>query len=356
MAERVMQADVSVLPSDPSVAIDLSSPAEPRDFGVVPGLVWAFRIRADGSAEPLPVGEPIERHRDGGLWLHINLADARAAEWLGKVDLPAPALAMLISRDRHQQLHASGSCIYGIFADFVKQIEGASDEVGHLRFVMTERLLISGRHHALTCVESARTVIEQGGRRLPRVAALLELIIEHVSDAFDQLADNLVTELDQIEESLTRGSYNAERPKLSRVRQTGAKLHRQLSGLRTLFHRLEQDDTEDLSPPLRLAAGKIAQRLDALDHDIVELRHRAHLLQDEIAAGTAEATNRNLHALAVLTALFLPPTLVTGVFGMNTKGLPFSEMETAFVWAAALMAGSAIAVYWVMRRMGVFRS
>src|SRR5262249_46251863 len=156
--------------------------------------------------------------------------------------------------------------------------------------------------------ESARTAIEQGGRRLPRVAALLELIIEHVSDAFDQLADNLVTELDQIEGSLTRGSYAAERPKLSRVRQTGAKLHRQLAGLRTLFHRLEQDDVEDLSPPLRLAAGKIAQRLDALDHDLVEMRHRAQLLQEEIAASTAEASNRKLHALAVLTALFLPPT------------------------------------------------
>jgi zinc transporter len=355
MLERVMEAELSMLPSDPSVVIDLSAPAEPRDLGVVPGLVWAFRIHVDGTTQSLPVDQPIERHRDGGLWLHFNLAHVRAAEWLSGAKLPAPALAMLLSRDRHQQLHASASCVYGIFADFMKRIEGASDEVGHLRFVMTERLLISGRHHALTCVESARVAIEQGGRRLPHVAALPELIIEHVTDAFDQLTDNLVTELDLIESNLTRGSYNAERPRLSRVRQTSAKLHRQLSGLRTLFHRLEQDGTEDLNPPLRLVAGKIAQRLDALDHDIVELRHRAHLLQEEIVAATAEATNRNLHVLAVLTALFLPPTLVTGVFGMNTKGLPFTDMEQAFLWAAAIMIGSALAVYLLMRRIGIFK-
>jgi zinc transporter len=128
-----------------------------------------------------------------------------------------------------------------------------------------------------------------------------------------------------------------------------------LAGLRTLFHRLERDGTEDLPPPLRFAAGKLAQRLDALDHDVVELRHRAHLLQEEIAAAVAEATNRNLHALAILTALFLPPTLITGIFGMNTKGLPFSEMETAFLWTSALMAASAMAVYLVMRRLGIFR-
>jgi zinc transporter len=220
---------------------------------------------------------------------------------------------------------------------------------------MTERLLISGRHHALTCVESAREAIEQGGRRLPDVAALLELIVEHVGDAIDQLVDTLAAELDQIESRLAGGSRNAERPKLTRVRQGSARLHRQLLGLRTLFHRLERDSTDGLQPPLRLAAGKLAQRLDALDHDIVEMRHRAHLLQEEIAAATAEATNRNLHALAILTALFLPPTLVTGIFGMNTKGLPFSDIEEAFLWAAAIMASSAVAVYLLMRRIGVFK-
>jgi len=38
--------------------------------------------------------------------------------------------------------------------------------------------------------------------------------------------------------------------------------------------------------------------------------------------------------------LFLPPTLITGIFGMNTKGLPFTDMETAFLWASALMVAS----------------
>ena len=217
-----MEAQVSTRPSDPSIVVDLERPEERKDFGVVPGLVWAFRIREDGSAESLPTDQPIERHRGGGFWLHLNLADVRATEWLETMQLPAPALAMLLSRDRHQQLHATASCIYGIFADFVKRVDGSGDDVGHLRFAMTERLLISGRHHALTCVESAREAIEQGGRRLPDVAALLELIVEHVGDAIDQLVDTLAAELDQIESRLAGGSRNAERPKLTRVRQGSA--------------------------------------------------------------------------------------------------------------------------------------
>ena len=46
----------------------------PRD--ITPGLVWAFRFHADGCAEPIAPGEPIDAHDHAGwLWLHFNLAE-----------------------------------------------------------------------------------------------------------------------------------------------------------------------------------------------------------------------------------------------------------------------------------------
>jgi zinc transporter len=326
-----------------------------ESFGVVPGLVWAFRIHDDGTADPLPLDQAIEHRHDGWLWLHLNLADLRAVAWVRSANLPAAASELLLSRDTHQQLHAADGFIYGLFADLVQGIEGCGEDIGHLRFVMSERLLISGRRQALSSVASARDTITRGGRRLPHVAALLELIVEHVGDAMDRLADALASELDQIEDSLALRTHGVERARLSRVRRTAVKLHRQLSGLRILFHRLERQGMEDLKPQLRVAAGRLAQRLDALDHEIMEMRDRARLLQEEITALAAEETNRHLYVLSILTTLVLPPTLVTGVFGMNLKGLPFVETEDGFLWAAALMVASALAVYLLLRRIGAFK-
>jgi hypothetical protein len=59
--------------------------------------------------------------------------------------------------------------------------------------------------------------------------------------------------------------------------------------------------------------------------------------------------------LTIVTTLFLPPTLVIGVFGMNTKGLPLTDVETGFLWAAALMVCSSLLVYLIMRRIGIFK-
>ena len=68
-----------------------------------------------------------------------------------------------------------------------------------------------------------------------------------------------------------------------------------------------------------------------------------------------EESNRHLHALSVVTMMLLPPTLVTGIFGMNTKGLPFTDNESAFLWASALLIGSAVLAYLIMRRLGIVR-
>jgi len=322
---------------------------------VVPGLVWAFRLHSDGSAESLPVDTPIEFSHDGRLWLHFNLTDARARQWLAAAEIPVLARELLVSHDNYQQLHTIDNCVYGVFSDLVRDIDTATEDTGFLRFAMTERLLISGRYQALCSVDATRRVLE-GGHRVSNVAALLEKIIDEVADTMDRMADKIGNELDSIEERILAGEAKSEmRSDLGKSRRTCVRLHRQLAGLRVLFHRLEQKNTDNLHPEIRLHAGKLAQRLDGLDHDIVELRERSRLLEEEIRFKMEEESNRHLHTLSVVTTLLLPPTLVTGIFGMNTKGLPLTDVESGFLWAAALMIGVSGLAYLIMRRLGIVK-
>ena len=325
------------------------------DHGMLPGLVWAFRLHHDGNAEPLPVDAPIEIGHEGRLWLHFNLADARTRPFLASLQIPAPARELLLSRDSFQQLHIVDHCVYGVFSDLVRDIDSPTEETGFLRFTMTERLLISGRHRALCAVDATRRVLESG-HRVDTVAALLEKIVDEVADTMDRMVDRFGTEIDGIEERVLLGDTKSDmRAGLSRLRRTCVRLHRQLSGLRVLFHRLEQKNMNELSPALRLHAGKLAQRLDDLDHEVVELRERSRLLEEELRFKLEEEANRHLHALSIVTMLLLPPTLVTGIFGMNTKGLPLTDVESGFLWAFGLMFASSGLAYLIMRRLGIVK-
>lgn len=327
-----------------------------RSDDAITGLVWAFRIHADGRPESLPIHQPIDVSRDGVLWLHFNLADARALQWLGQAQFHVPdqARAMLLSKDSFQQLHTVDDSVYGVISDLLRDIDDVDDDVGYLRFAMTEHLLISGRHHALCAVDATRRSLEQG-LKIDSMAALFETIIENVADTMDGMADKLALSLDEIEEQVVSGESRHMLQTLGRQRRTCVRLHRQLSGLRTVFQRFEQKGGLDLKPALQLRAGKLAQRLDGLDRIIVELRERSRLLQEELHLQIAENGNEALRVLSVLTALLLPPTLMTGLFGMNVKGLPFVETETGFLWAVLLIVLSSAMAYLVMKRIGIIR-
>lgn len=333
----------------------LSSPGPAFGSDPLPGLVWAFRIHDDGVAEELAVDRPIGERHDGWLWLHFNLADARGCAFLKAFpDLPEDAIEALVGPDTHQQLQADSTCVYGVIADLGRDFEGITEEVRLLHFAMTERCLVSARRRALNAVEATRQAL-RGGRRLESTASLLELIVDHVADAIDRLADDLAVQMDRIEERILDRETAGDRQRLGAFRRTTVRLHRQLSGLRALFHRLEAQDPEALSPPLRLEAGRLSQRLDGLDHEIDALRDRARMLQDEISSQLVEETNRNLRALSIVTILFLPPTLVAGFFGMNLKGMAYAESEVGF-WSGVLVAvlSSAI-VYAILHWRGLTR-
>ena len=216
---------------------------------------------------------------------------------------------------------------------------------------MTERLLISGRRRALSGAQATRNAL-RSGRKVPTVAALLDTIVEHVVDAVDRFADDVARKLDRIEEKILAEDVSEGGQMLVRIRRTTVRLHRQLVILRSLIQRFELDLSETLA--LRLTTAKLRQRLDWLDIEVISLRDRAHLLQEEVTIKTAEQTNRNLHVLAIVTTVFLPATLVSGIFGMNVMGLPLAQNPHGFFWSMLILVGASALVVWLLKRSGIF--
>jgi hypothetical protein len=62
---------------------------------------------------------------------------------------------LLLSKDTYQQLHTTDDSVYGVISDLLRDIAEVTEETGYLGFVMTEQLLVSGRHHALCAVDAA---------------------------------------------------------------------------------------------------------------------------------------------------------------------------------------------------------
>jgi zinc transporter len=236
----------------------------------------------------------------------------------------------------------------------VRALDRALDETSFLNFAMTERLVVTGRRQALQAVEVVRSLLV-AGRRVATPAALIEAIVEQATVGIDKLLEDLGKDLDRIEDMVLTDSVGDERQRTGRVRRTVVRIHRQVASLRVLLDRFEASDEVAMSAALQIATDRLVQRLDALDQEVIAVQERARLLQDEISARLSEESARNLNALSILTALFLPATLVTGIFGMNTSELPFTQSPHGSFWAIGIGAAAAAFAYWLLRRMGVIR-
>jgi zinc transporter len=315
-------------------------------------ILWTYAFAADGTAHAVPNDEIDAALAGSGnwLWVHAALADARCRMWLEHhAPISAAAREVLLGPDEHLRLDVTPDGIAGVLPDLRRELGQASMEFSRFRFVMTPRMLITARRHSMHSVELTRRAIEAGAR-FPTAMSLLDGMIDHFADAMGRLAARLGDELDTVEDRVLRDDLSDERQRIARVRLQVVRAHRQLSQVKVLFQRLEPRiaaSQASLVDPLRA----LAQKLDGIDHDFGSVQERSRYLQDEVAAKLTAITNRRLLTLSVLTACLLPPTLVTGFFGMNTKDLPFQQMDGGTWYAMAAAAAAGAFAYWALRRV-----
>ena len=323
----------------------------------VPGLVWAYRFDEAGCAQPLAEDQPIDLARpgEGFRWLHLDLVDRGARQWLASQPaLPPMVREFMTSADQHQRMLVADGMLAAALHDFRRHLGRSSSQTACLHVVLADCFLLSGRHQPVQAVDTTRRAVEAGVR--PRgPVAVLEAIVSAVADAITELAAAQIRELEAIEDHVLGERGDDDRARLAAIRRRSVHLHRQLGGLRATFHRIERERTDRLPAALLDTAARLVQRLDALDGDIATIQQQARLLQEEIDSKTASRINRHLYALSVITALFLPPSVVAGIFGMNLAGLPLTGSSSGFLVAMLLIAASPLLVYLALWLAGALR-
>ena len=291
---------------------------------------------------------------EGFRWLHLNLADARTHSWLEREQaFPPEVHQLLIGHESHPRAVVEQGVVALVLQDFERDFDSAdSTHVSALHIAIAPHLIVTGRYRP---VRSADALRQKLGRIAapPDPAAALGLVLDSLASTFADQARDLAMEVQAVEDDfLNEHGAEAGRALLT-IRRRSARLHRMVSGMRAVLHRLEDD--ADLPPAMEGVVSRFAQRSDSIDADVLSTQGQMRVLRDEFDLQAAQRTNDNLYFLSVMSALLLPATLVTGFFGMNTGGLPLTEAHHGTVVATLILVLSAVSTYWLLRRMGFFR-
>ncbi len=312
-------------------------------------FLWVMRFDGDGAASLVTesAAPRLEPSESGFLWVHINAADLRYREWVAAQEhIPGEAKALLVDPDSHQRLAADDKALWGVLADYGRALEHDEEVLRHLRIVVTERFVVTVRRYAVQSTAIVRQAALDGAR-IAAPLGLFEALVEQILTAMDAAIETLIGAFNEIEDRVLD-----ERRRLGALRRSMIRLHRHLMGAQRVFARADQ--SQRISPPAHATLQRLAQQLDSLQQELNATHERARLLQDEIVSNLTAETNRQLYVLTILGTLLMPPTLVSGIFGMNTKNLFFADSEHGTLYASLLCLASAAAAYvalaWIRRQ------
>ncbi len=318
-----------------------------------PGLVWGYRFPADGGpAVELESDSGISQlvEGDGFVWLHFALPDRQLEQEIQQLEfLPDDAKKILVGRDRHLLLSSMPPMLAGVMPDFRRELDDKLKDIDQFRFVLSPRWILTTRTSPLKSASRVRNEVV-AGRVFASSTELFETMADTFEDSIEALVDELTETIDTIEEDLFQGRHSRSQSGLGSVRRDIARVHRTLRTMARLFNRLDSLENRGLSPELHAILEKRGHHTASLDQDIILLQERARLLQEEINARGQEEMNRSLFVLSVVTVIFMPPTLVTGFFGMNTKDMFLQAEDGGTTLALVIVIGAAVAAWLLLRR------
>ena len=120
--------------------------------------------------------------------------------------------------------------------------------------------------------------------------------------------------------------------------------------LRNLTNTLQENAGDLLDVCSQSRLQYVLRRLDSLCEEADMLREYASQVSSEYQAQVDIAQNRVMKVLTIVTAIFLPLTLIAGWYGMNFTGMPLLEWRYGYPVVVAVSVLVVAALIWYFKR------
>ena len=217
---------------------------------------------------------------------------------------------------------------------------------------------VLGRNYLLTFQERSTGIFEPVRSRL-RVsrAHIRELgvdylayaLLDSIVDRYFKVLEDVGEDSEALEDILLHKPTNTELHSIHQLKHVSIELRRAVWPLREVINSLTRNENDFFKsttmPYLRDVYDHTVNFIESLE----SIRDSLSGMMDIYMASVSNRVNLEVRALTVVAMLFMPATLIAGIFGMNFHEMPWLAERNGFWWAMGLMVGIAlvmIMIFW----------
>jgi zinc transporter len=320
------------------------------------GLIWGFKFGANGAGEPIDTQQALQwlaldaSAPDAGMgfiWLHFNLAHGATEKWLrDHVQLSEVFHESLKVGSQSTRVELDDDMLVAVVNDVHYDFAFEPSDISTMWLSVGPRLVVSARLQPLRSIDRLRDAVKKGAPLRSSVDLLVHLMHDQ-GDVLVSIVRTTTAGVDEIEDHLLSGRLEKKRANLGALRRLLVRLQRLLAPEPAALFRLlklppqwmDEEDVEDLR--------QSTEEFNVVLSDMAALQERIKLLQEEIAGRVAEANNRSLFVLTIVTVLALPINIIAGLLGMNVGGIPLAESPHGFWIVVAIIITFTLIAAWI---------
>lgn len=307
-----------------------------------------------GSTQTVGEVDPAWLLPDSGIVVWTDLAqptDAEARVLTDVFHFHELAVEDALSEIHHPKVESYGDWLYLILHGIDFKAREHSFRTRDVDFFLGQQYLVtvhggesrSIRHVAALCERNTR-ILEEGP------VALLHRIVDTMIDNYSPEIERLRMRLDRLERSVFGRPDVVLGRRILRFKRDVASLRRIVLPQRDVVARLARREFPIISEPLSYRFRDVHDHLVRLSDEAVVFQDRISSLLEAHLATISNQLNGIMKMLTLISTIFLPLNVLTGLYGMNVRLPPLPGGEAAQFWWVLIIMGAIAAAMMVMFR------
>lgn len=244
-------------------------------------------------------------------------------------------------------------------AAVITKVDSPYPQTSSITFILAERYLLTIRYIFPTSFQNFSTRLVRRSPKFTTGAQVLEGLLEEIITRVAHNSEVVVEELDQLSHDIFSPSTFHDKKNPSQIMQTvlrrlgasadlNSKINESLHSLSRMVHYFATVHTSDKDTE---------NGIRTLGTDVLSLSKQTDFLADKITF-QLDATlgminveqNMIIKIFSVVAVFFLPPTLVSGIYGMNFHEIPELQWAWGYPYALFLIIMCVVIPFLYFRR------
>jgi len=287
--------------------------------------------------------------RQGMLWVDVSENNEEDGQFLERVfQFHHLAIEDCISPRIHPpKIDDFGDYLFLVVHGINYALESELVDTAELALFLGPHFVVSNHNFPLYSVDAMQHLVEDNGYPMKRGAsffahALMDALIDNVFPTIDKMGE--VTE--EIEEEAIHRPQRSTLDAILKLKRSALRIHRVMAPQREVMNRLSRGEFATIDNEAQIFFRDIYDHLIRIEELNQSIQDRADNSQATYLSSVANKQNETMKVLAMVATIFLPLTLVAGIYGMNFENMPELEWSWGYFAVLGFMATVIAIVVW----------